>query len=175
MDNTSFRLVIKFEDEKKLIIFKPHDPMEVFVNYIKTLFKLKADIKIYLSSFQAEITSLEVVQPNDELYVEVNSQALQAPEKQENSTFEVDVIDIKEIKCKEEDLLLEVNQWAMKKKFRLIYAEGRRSLKIGFKRVLKCPVNNCPFKLTFKSGSEENKFHLDLILAKKYNKHSGNS
>jgi len=41
---TSFRLVIKFEDEKKFIIFKTRDPMEVFVNYINTLFKLKAEI-----------------------------------------------------------------------------------------------------------------------------------
>jgi len=59
--DTSFILVIKFENEKKLIIFKPRDPMEVFVNYINPLFKLKAEKKNYLFSFQAEITSLEVV------------------------------------------------------------------------------------------------------------------
>ena len=37
-----------------------------------------------------------------ELYVKVNSQALQTPEKQENNAFEVDVTDIKELKYKEE-------------------------------------------------------------------------
>ena len=116
---------------------------------------------------------MEVVQPGDEVDIILTKREAQ---RQDNGISvmdtEIDIKEIKRLKFTEESLLLDINQWAMKQKFRLTFREGRKRTKKGFRRVLGCPVSECNFKLTFKSNMEDGEYLVDLDLAEKYNRHS---
>ena len=73
----------------------------------------------------------------------------------------------------EEELLIKVNHWASNKGFQVVYREGIKKLAKGFKRTMRCNIEGCQFKLTFKNDKEGGKFKLDEALSLKWNKYTG--
>ena len=175
MIKESLRVVVLFDDEKKLVPYSLNQPFEEFQNYLIKLFKITSGkIKIFESQTKAEIVSTAIIQPQDLLVVE--TEAVQIQILSQDPHCETNKIDIKELVMKEipeEELYWEINQWAVAKKFRLISLEGKKPLKDGFKRVMGCPEKGCKFKLTFKSDTKEEIYRLDYKLGERNSVHEG--
>ena len=59
------------------------------------------------------------------------------------------------------------------KNFKVVYREGIKPLKKGWKREMRCSFKECPFKIIFKSNELGTEFKIDLVLSAQYNKHIG--
>ena len=100
-------------------------------------------------------------------------QFIQLP-KNNIQTLQIDLQDISDkVFQEEEELLFGLNQWAFKKKFKLILSEGKKPTKDGYRQVIGCSNKKCNFKLTFKSFGESQEFTMDLTLSNKWNNHNG--
>ena len=118
----------------------------------------------------------EIVEPDfrdsDDFYIKVQSvsSAIQLLPTQE---ITINVEYLAKRLFNGETLLEEVNKWAIGFKFKLIFLEGLKSLKNGFKRVVGCQVKDCKFKLIFKSNKNGKDFKLEEDLKLVHNVHTG--
>lgn len=85
---------------------------------------------------------------------------------------EIDYDDLVSKSYNEENLLVDLNHWALERKFKFIISEGIKETKIGFKRVLRCSDKQCNYRLILKSEDSQTNFKLYEKLSRKYKKHS---
>ena len=168
---TGFCLYISYNNTKKKIFLDIQTDFNTFLRYIKTDFNLlDAEILLFELDSDAEITSRQVLEPNSQLVIKVKE--IYADNIMDNINPIIGLESLKDLEVSEDGLLAKMNEWAESKKFRLIFREGKKELKKGFKRDLFCSERTCPFKLTFKTGTT-NLYRLDYDLSKKHNYHSG--
>jgi len=84
----------------------------------------------------------------------------------------IDYNDIKNNKYHKNELQDQINVWANQKKIDLVYKQGTRQMKKGFKKTLHCHIKNCNYRLVFKSDHSETDYQLDEKLSAKYADHS---
>ena len=154
---------------EKEIIFSIEGKWKKFLESVQNEFHLDQTISIFEISSGAEINSADVLEPNNDLLIKVQT-------TQSEVRLVSPIIMLRELigkKYKKEELYSKANEWAGERHFKLVYREGLKAIKKGWKREMKCNVENCKFKLTFKSDKTGQVFELDEKLSNKHNKHSG--
>lgn len=176
-------LCIDYEGSHKLIIFYHNTSFEDFKHYLKTLFGIQnKDIKLIDKKRNAEIISslsfkeeyeillfpidVEVINSNEEVYSQQD-----VSNASENNNY-VEFNDLIGKKFQENELQYKLNKWANGKCFRLVYCEGKQTLKTETKRSLKCNIKGCEYKLILKSDENGDNYQIYEKLSKKYILHS---
>ena len=177
MVSTAIRLYISYvgEDKKIVSFSKEKYTKETFLLHLKALFSINEGcIRLYESNSNAELMDMDDFGENDNLYIKVET----SPPPQTSlisETFQINIDSLRNNTFEHDSLLLEVNSWAMPLKFKMIYSEGLKPTKNGYKRVLKCHWKGCQFALTFKSNKDKKDFRLDTKEQILHNFHAGKS
>jgi len=164
-----FCVYITYQDSKRKIFLEQDKDFKDFIESIKSEFKIhQENIQLFEVQSKAEITSIAVLEPYADLFIQIGLVS-----EQSKSVLKICLNDLVNKKFKEADLNSVINEWAVQYGFKLVYKEGLKTTKTGFKREMRCQVKNCGFKLTFKSDKIGRDYELDFKLSIKHNEHKG--
>ena len=125
-----FCVYITYQDSKRKIFLEQDKDFKGFVESIKSEFKIhQENIQLFEVQSKAEITSIAVLEPYADLFIQIGLVS-----EQSKSVLKICLNDLVNKKFKEADLNSVINEWAVQYGFKLVYKEGLKTTKTGFKR-----------------------------------------
>jgi len=182
--NSELELCISYENRCKLVFFQSGTTTLLqFKDYLKKEFKIEAgDLILFDLKRNAEITSTKSFKEENPITIQIipedpiastvvnvgNDNILELS----SNSINVEFNSLIGKKFSEDNLLIELNNWANQKKFKLAYSEGAKKTKTGIKRTLVCHISKCPYKIVVVSENEGQDYLVYEKITRKYTQHS---
>jgi len=140
MNNIIIPIIVTYNNSRKMIDFNPSLNFQVLKTSVRDEFELPfGELKIFSARLKAEVTIIEFIKEEEEYYIEHLIDVVQIQLPQNNfRPLQIDLQAISDKVFQEEDLLFELNQWAYKKKYKLVVSEGKKPTRDGYRQVIGC-------------------------------------
>ena len=165
IEKEGYCLYVTYGNLKKKIFVGYKNNWKDFEGLIKQEFNIiDQHLRFIEKESEAEISSVAVLEPNLNLVIKTGA----SDGQYSNVSHQIPLEELTNQIFSPQGLLKKVNEWSLAKNFKVVYREGIKPLKKGWKREMRCP-----FRIIFKSNELGTEFKIDLVLSAQYNKHIG--